>query len=107
MPKSKHTPNEWYAHRDVYGDGYCYRIEIRGNPIKSYSGSVIGSESICVLHSGFVHFEGNAELILAAPKLLETLEGLMKWCDPWAVPGSEENQKSYLKAKELLEKLRG
>lgn len=73
-PELKHTPNDWYAVRHEHGgppaNGECYRIDIRGNPIKSPAGQVVASEPICSLYDGFAHFEGNAALILAAPKLL-------------------------------------
>jgi hypothetical protein len=75
-----HTPGEWYAfrheHHGTGANGECYRIEIRGNPYR-VNGNVVGSEPVCTLHAGFVHFEGNAALILAAPSLLAACEWLL------------------------------
>ncbi len=70
---SRHTPGDWYAYRHTHGgppaNGECYRIDIRGNPVR-VDGKVYSSEPICSLYAGFVHFEGNAALIAAAPDLL-------------------------------------
>lgn len=73
-----HTPNEWYACRHEHGDGECYRIDIRGNQYRSLNGQIQGSEPICSLYAGFVHFEGNATLIIAAPELLAVLKAAEK-----------------------------
>ena len=75
---TKHTPGDWYSYRHEHtgacANGECYRIDVRGNPMRNHAGKVVASEPICTLHAGFVHFEGNAALILAAPSLLAACE---------------------------------
>lgn len=80
---SEYTPGDWYAYRSEHPTGECYRIEIRGNPYRM-NGKVVASEPVCTLHWGFVHFEGNARLLLAAPDLHKACLDAAVWMESQA-----------------------
>lgn len=71
MTKAKHTPGPWFAR---------YSSKSRNTAIESapYAGN------IGIVHGGLdPDCAANADLIAAAPKLLEALVDVMAWIDGW------------------------
>ena len=95
--REKATPVEWYTFRHEHGGDHsnreCYRIDIRGNPVR-LNGKTIGSTPVCVLHSGFVCFENDAEFIIHAAN---HAADLMRW--------ALEQHEEAVAARNLLDKI--
>lgn len=83
MSEKKHTPGEWFTHREGHSTVY---VECR------IGGGLIQAVAACRLTAaGREQQEANARLIAAAPELLEALQACIekgnRWhpCDPVVV----------------------
>lgn len=101
---SKHTPGPWKIF-DGWGSSRCTPTIV--DSIPDVDGKCVAN-CICYLSSTNENAFSNAQLIAAAPELLNALEDFVKACN---IPGDTnlgvEVEMAFRQADALLEKLKG